>query len=193
MSLENLPLIRIGVYSQMEGSFDIRNFRFRLNANQIPDIRELIRPYRHHLEFSWDKMTVASFNSEEVYLNLRRLGFEDFTTENWNVPYLPSYRREEKAEYLRAVIDSLGNVDIDDKRVPYVQLSSINSKGVRKLRSYFGGYLNGPYQNRRSNYLRWKGHAAKDIFEYVNWRFNNPRNQRGLDMIEMMNWGEYVG
>lgn len=188
---ELLDLIRVGVFTQLEGNFieagNRNNYRFRFYTNQIEDMRDLIERVSGKPQTN---SIVVSVSSNELYQKLRDLGFYKFNVDNWNIPRVRRFSDAGKAEYLRAVIDSIGNVDID-KTVPVIKLSSVNKNGLAQVASAFkGGVLTGPYDKRW--FLAWKGSNAIDILNYLDWRFNNRRNQRGAELIRAVRWSDYL-
>lgn len=185
-------LIRVGVYTQLEGNFiksgNNNNYRFRFSTKQIPDMGELLTRVTE-IDFSNKKK--FSISSQELYIELRTMGFTEFGQNNWNV--LGEFLTDgEEAEYIRAIIDSIGNVDVDDKFYPIVKISSVNHDGILALQSRFGGGVYGPYKQSNSIYLIWRGMEADFILDKVDYKFYNPRNQRGVELIQMYKWREPI-
>jgi hypothetical protein len=172
----------------MEGSLERTNneYRFRFRTNQIKDMRELIKDVTGK---DSDKM-VISINSKELFKSLNSLGFEVFGSRDWNVPPLESYTQTQRNEYLRAVIDSLGNVDVEES-VPVIRLTSVNILGLSAIAFLFGA--RSTWSGRDSRYRAyWKGQNAIDILDELGWSFNNPRNQRGAQLISAVRWEDYL-
>lgn len=191
-TIDYLDLIRIGVYTGTEGGFiksgNRNNYRFRFALNQIADMKDVLERVVGH-EVS-GRIT-ASVSSKDLYDRLREMGFETFRADDWNVPNLSAWGLAGRKEYIRAIIDSLGNVDISEN-VPYVQIRSVNQKGVRIIRSAFGGNMTGPYGKDPSVYLKWTGRYALNLLDSIDWLFNNPRNQRGAELIRVIKWSDYL-
>lgn len=188
---EVLDLIRVGVFAQLEGNFiesgNNNNYRFRFYTNQIEDMKDLVSRVSGKPPVN---SVVISVSSNELYQKLRELGFYRFNTDNWNLPRVGRFSAAGRVEYLRAVIDAIGNVDVD-KTVPVVKLSSINRNGLSQIANAFkGGALTGPYDKRW--FLAWKGSNAIDVLNYLDWRFNNRRNQRGAELIRAVRWSDYL-
>lgn len=180
-------LIRLGVYTQMEGSVSTVHggAQFTFFTRQIEDMTELCSRVAEK-ELSVYKGYVRIY-SKKLLETLNYMGFESFHPWNWNV--LRDIDEEDEVEYLRAIIDSIGNVDID-RKTPYIQLSSINQVALRELNRKFGGKLRGPYasQNSERLFLLWKGRTALELLERLDWTFHNARNQRGAAIIRMVRW-----
>lgn len=184
--------IRIGVYSQMEGSCVVRNnsVQFTFFLQQIKDMKTLAK------KVSDDNIkehgSYLRIYSRPLYEELVSLGFARFRHDNWNVPPLKSFGEDGTKEYLRAVIDSIGNVDIEGA-TPYIQLSSVNKSSINKLAFSFDGHIRGPYGTDASPryFLRWKGKKALQLLDYLDWEFNNFRNDRGASLIKQIRWEDY--
>ena len=189
---ETSDLIRLGVYSAVEGNFiksgNRNNYRFRFHLNQIADIKDLLSRV---IGYEVTGRVVASVSSEELYIELKKLGFEKFRADDWNVPILSAWGQHGKNEYIRALIDSLGNVDISEE-APYIQLQSVNVNSIKMIRNIFGGNITGPYGRSPSVYLRWSGKNALDLLDRLDWRFYNLRNQRGAELIRVIRWSDYL-
>lgn len=184
-----LDLIRVGVYTQMEGNLERfrGEYRFRFATNQIEDMPELISRVTGN---PINKSLLISVNSKNLFKDLNSMGFEIFTAKDWNVPTLSGYSQNSCNEYLRAVIDSIGNVDVE-KQVPVVRLTSVNIGGLGQIASFFDAKsVWSPGQNRYRAY--WKGRNAIKILDSVGWKFYNRRNQRGAELIKSVRWEEYL-
>lgn len=182
----DIDLLRIGAYAQMEGSFrmGIRNrfdYRFMFATNQISDMEELISRVvdRYRKDGPY-----IEFYSKELYEALRDMGFRTFMQYDWNVPRCVMRSHSLKYEYLRAAIDSLGDVDIDSG-VPYIRLMSVNHDGLSMMHDIYGGTL---LRYDRSSYLQWKGADAMVLMESLNWRFYCYRNIRGAELVKGVRW-----
>lgn len=186
-----LDLIRIATYAQLEGTFTMsgnkNNYRFRFESQQIKDIKDLVERVMDK-KIMGNPLTI-SISSKSLYEEIASLGFTHFYSYNWNIPKVNSFGPRGKAEYVRAVIDSIGNVDIDGAS-PQVQLSSVNSDSLQLFSKMFGGKTRGEYDGR--TYLRWGGQEAIDLLESLDWRFNNRRNERGAELIKAVRWEDYL-
>lgn len=181
-------LIRVGVYAQVEGNLSIyhSNYDFSFYLNQISDMKPLLERITGR-KFE-DKLRIR-FRSKGLYDRLSGYGFKQFHTDDWNIPNLNQFGELGKNEYFRALIDSLGNVDIDET-VPYVRVSTINEKSLKSIANIFGGRLTGPYDDRL--YLTWKGTDAIDTLNLLEWKFSNRRNSRGAQLIRSVRWEDYL-
>lgn len=187
--LDDHDLFRLGLYSQMEGNFRVHNgsYRFTFYLQQIDDIEELVSRIVDVPVKALKRRTYIQFYSKKLFNILKDMGFHRFSHNDWNIP--KAYLRSEsmKKEYLRGVIDSLGNVDVD-RTVPYVRIQSVNMDGLAKVHDIYGGKL---YESRGSAYLQWIGRDALAICEYLDWKFNGSRNIRGAQIIKNVNWESF--
>lgn len=187
--VSDIDLLRIGAYAQMEGSFrtGIKNrfdYRFTFAINQIVDMEELIS--RVVTNYRKDGPYIE-FYSKDLYESLSRMGFHDFRQTDWNVPRCINWSQTLKNEYIRAVIDSLGDIDIEQVGypVPYIRILSVNGNGLKTLRSIYGGHL---YTYGNMNYLQWKGSDVLRLLDMLQWRFYCHRNIRGADIVRGVRW-----
>jgi len=187
---DELDIFRLGVYSQIEGNFRGMNkqYRFTFYLQQISDIRQLVNRVIDAQVDVLDKGTYIQFYSKELFNKLSDMGFHKFGTHDWNIPKSHSWSKEFKKEYLRGVIDSLGNVDID-RSSPYIRIQSVNVSGVVSVNKIYGGKL---YTSKNSAYLQWWGNDALAICEYLDWIFHCYRNQRGAEIIKNVNWEKFI-
>ena len=186
-------LIRLGTYAQLEGSVNYRvnKVQFSYFLNQIIDMKQLaervvgekVKDHGHYIRIY--KMG--------LYEELQSLGFRRFGQHDWNVPNINSFGESGKKEYLRAVIDSIGNVDVTDNQ-PYIKLSSVNHDSLIHLSKIFGAKFTGPYNYGYSdNYnARWKSSHATSVLEYLDYMFYNHRNRRGAELIKSVRWETYI-
>lgn len=187
-------LIRLGAYSQVEGNFRFHKksgYRFTFFLQQIGDMEDLIHRLVY-LEPTDAKRTFIQFYSKPLYEELTAMGFYRFNTNDWNIPKVIHQSDAYKVEYMRAVVDSLGNVDVDTYRndnTPYVRISSINKNALQKLSQMFSGSY---YEWRERSTLQWKGQAALDFLDRLNWQFNCMRNGRGAELIRHVKWERYI-
>jgi hypothetical protein len=193
--VSDLDLLRIGVYAQVEGGFRIHpggrggaGYRFTFTLNQIADMKNLLDRI---LVLGHEKYmrngAYVSFYSKELYLMLNDMGFVDFTRRNWNVPRCISTSLSMRKEYMRSLIDSLGDVDVE-RGYPYIRIGSVNIDGLHKVSQIYGGSFL-PYHDNA--YLQWKGKDALEVCEYLEWRFNCHRNIRGAEIIRHAKWEIY--
>lgn len=183
-------LLRIGVYSQMEGSFRLHRggvggvgYRFGFALNQIDDIRELLDRVIYPPVETRGKVHV-SFYCKPLYERLYEMGFRKFMSYDWNVPRCIMSSSSLRKEYLRAVIDSIGDVDVD-RFSPYIRVASVNHDSMKELSNIFGGTL---YKHRDTSYLQWKGSDAIRICRYLGWKFHCHRNIRGAELVKNSIW-----
>jgi hypothetical protein len=194
-------LIRIGVYSQLEGNTFIRkpkppliniDYRFGFSTNQISDMNELINRILGREINEGSRKGRLQFSSKELHDKLIDLGFKKFHSDDWNVPTITVWGFEGQKEYLRAIIDSIGNVDID-RGQPYIALSNVNKIGVLKLQKMFGGKFR--VEVRKNGFttyrINWRGRKAIELLNFLDWRFYNHRNIRGAELIRVVRWEDY--
>lgn len=181
-------LIRIGTYTGTEGTFTNyrRKYEFGFFLNQISDMRQLLSRV---MEREFDHKLRVQFSSKELYDKLVSLGFNQFHATDWNIPNLSQFGELGRKEYARAIVDSLGNVDVDE-HTPYVRLHSGNNESIKKFQRIFGGVLTGPYEGYTN--LTWKGTNAIDFIDYMDWKFYNRRNRRGSELIKAVRWEDYL-
>lgn len=188
--VSDTSLVRIGAYSQMEGNFrigvgDKTDYRFTFFLNQISDMKELIDEV---IAVGADKLikrnTYIQFYSKQLYRLLSELGFIKFGARDWNVPRCIYQSESSRREYLRAVVDSLGDVDID-RSTPYIRICSVNRDGLLRLSDIFDGTF---YEHGGTNYLQWHGKECLRIGGYLEWKFYCHRNIRGAELIVNANW-----
>lgn len=197
MVLENFDdLIRLGVYTQTEGTFFLRkkngvvtDYQFRYSTNQIDDLEDLVaRVLRKDFTIKEGRIR---FSSKRLYERFQSMGFKNFKAIDWNVPSIKGWGGDGQKEYLRAIIDTLGNVDID-KTNPYVAVSSVNEKSLKQIQNIFGGKFR--EEKRKNNYttyrLTWYGKDALYLLNHLDWSFHNPRNIRGAALIKVIRWEE---
>ena len=189
-------LIRIGVYSQMEGTFFIYKkhnsrevkYTFSFYPYQISDMDDLLKRVAGKSPLI-KKDGRLVINSKQLYEVLTSLDFKSFHNYDWNMPLIDGWGIDGRKEYIRAVIDSLGDVDIKEN-IPSIQISSVNKIGLNMIYKSFGGNLNGPYSDRY--FLVWRGEAAKMMLNYLDWKFYNNRNMRGANLIRIVRWQDYI-
>lgn len=190
-------LIRIGAYAQFEGSCSYfknqqgrESYQFVFFLNQIEDMLDLAeKATGRRLEKDG---THIRFYSKALYDRLNELGFEKFTRIDWNIPKSIMLSESFKKEYFRALIDGLGNVDID-RATPYIKIQSANNDTLRHVGNLFGGkfyhYNDKGYQ---TSYLKWWGEDALKILDYLDWKFYCHRNKRGAEVIKHVKWEKVV-
>lgn len=190
LGVNRVDLIRIGTYAQLEGSaYFSRSSQkpvFQFFTTTIDDMASLIGRVTGKEP---NPGVRARFHSPKLWDELKLLGFRRYQTTDWNVPNVEKFSDEDRREYLRAVIDSLGNVDIEDGR-PYIQVASHNASSLEKLAKIFNAEVRGPYDDRL--FIRWRGGRATEILETLDWKFHNRRNQRGADLIKAVRWEDYI-
>lgn len=197
MVLENLnDLIRLGVYTQTEGTCHLRktdgvitDYQFRYSTNQIEGMEDLVKKVLKK-DFSYKNGRI-SFSSKSLYEKLLSLGFNNFRAVDWNVPSIKGWGAEGQKEYLRAIIDTLGNIDID-RTTPYIAVTSVNEKSIKHIQTLFGGVFR--VERRKNNFvtyrLTWTGKDAMYVLNHLEWKFYNPRNIRGAALIKVIRWEE---
>lgn len=181
-------LFRLGVYSQVEGNFRVDKYRFTFYLQQISDIKELVNRVIDAQVDDLDKGTFIQFYSKSLYEKLSGLGFYKFGVHNWNIPNSYKWSESLKKEYLRSIIDSLGNLDID-RTTPYIKVQSVNNLGLASIAKIYGGTM---YHHRTAGYLHWYGKDTLAICEYLDWNFHCYRNQRGAEIVKSINWERYI-
>jgi hypothetical protein len=187
MRIDSRDLVRLAAYSQTEGGF--RTYadgpRFTFFLHQISDMRELLsRALIVKHEKFVNKNTYVQFYSGILFDLMQDLGFYKFSSRDWNIPRCIYASRFLKQEYLRAIIDSLGEVDID-RTSPYVRVVSHNNDSLVKLSEIYGGKF---YALRRDGVLQWKGKEALDLLGYLDWEFYCFRNIRGAEIVKNVSW-----
>lgn len=186
-------LIRIGTYAQVEGSFRYHKdagYRFTFFLNQIHDMKDLVKSLVNIDAFP--KRTYVQFYSKGLYENLTSVGFYKFGAVNWNIPKIIMQSDSYKYEYLRAIIDSIGTVDVETNKnnyIPVVKIHSVNKQSLKKVRDIFGGNYS-EWKDR--GVLRWKGDDAIKLLEKLNWRFHCHKNIAGADLVKNIRWEKYI-
>lgn len=186
-------LIRLGAYTQMEGSFYYYQkkgeYFFRLNTNQIDDMDELLlntlgkTPYK--------RGPIAIFRSKELYEALQDLGFNKFHSYDWNVPNVINRSQEYKKEYLRAVFDSLGDINVRETS-PIASIRSVNHDSLKRLSEIYGGnFFTTKDQNYSRSVLEWYGRNAMDLVRWLDWKFYCGSNARGAELIKIVKWSDF--
>lgn len=183
--MERMDLIRFGSYAQMEGTVYVPDYRFRFRDKQIPSIKDLCIRLGKQPNKNKNIYTVYS---RDLFILLRDLGFHEFRAKYWNVPDVFGFNADEKLEYLRAVIDCLGNVDIEQDRV-VVRVSSHNLDSITRVVELFEGAVS--VRNGRA-YAFWKDYHAINLLNDLDWKFYNPRNERGAELITGRKWEEFL-
>lgn len=187
-------LVRVGAYAQTEGNFRIHKnggYRFTFFFQQISDMRDLMKRVID-TEKVLDNRTYLQFYSKELYKDINSLGFYKFTQRDWNIPKVTMLSSSDKKEYFRAIVDALGNIDVDTyhgDNTPYVRIHSVNVESLKKLGSMFNGKY---YQWQDRGVLQWKGKDAIDVLNYLDWEFYNFRNQRGAELIRTIKWSKFI-
>lgn len=187
--VDDLDLVRIGTYAQVEGNFRMmagakRYYRFTFFLNQISDMRDLINRVVELDGSHIDGGSYIQFYSKELYERLKEMGFERFRARDWNVPRCINSSSAMKREYLRSLVDALGDVDID-RTTPYIRISSVNGASLRRVGEIYGGVF---IPHRNDNYLQWYGREALGVGEYLGWRFYCYRNIRGAELVKNARW-----
>lgn len=180
-------LIRFGVYVQTEGTLLKSRYQFRFYGNQIPDIPELIGK----LTGTVPNITEAgrvSITSKDLFKRLKKKDFTEFGTYTWNVPRAANLSLKEETEYLRAIIDTLGDVGVEQNR-PAIRLTSVNTNSLIEIMDRYNGSVS---VRLGRAFAYWKDDRALQLLKHLDFKFYNPRNQRGSELVKAIKWKEFI-
>ena len=192
-NVSRYDLIRIGAYTQMDGNFRYHNnsgYRFTFFLHQIEDIKDLLKKTLYIDEFP--NKTYTQFYSKTLYEALKELGFYTFKNTDWNIPKVINQSESYRTEYMRAVIDSIGTVDINTTKgnnIPVVKIMSANKDSLLKIRDMYGGKF---YEWKDRANIQWRGKETTEILDKMNWIFHCYHNQHGANLISQIKWENFV-